>query len=289
VAAAIERALARKPWGRTWVRVSARALGALALAGVLALGACAGARRRVLFERDAGRDAGAPPADAGTRPVEASVGPQDASVEPVEMDAGCAPCPIGAVSLDAGNTTELRGGEGGVAYVDLCPDDQALIGYVGSVHDIGARASPVHAVGSLQGLCGALELAVDGALRVTSRDALPERGEPDAARRLSDFEQRCPADHVVVGVDGRAGLAIDRVSFVCAHIRARASDGGSVFEHEEVAPLIASGGDGGSAFSERCPPGSLAHGHHVNAGRWIDALALSCAWPALISEPEPRP
>jgi hypothetical protein len=269
--------------------MSARAWGALALTGVLALGACSGARRRVLFERDAGRDASAPLADAGAQPVEASVQPADAGVVPVAMDAGCTRCPTGEVSLDAGSATELRGGEGGVAYVDLCPDDQALIGYVGSVQDIGTRASPVHAVGSLQGLCGALELAADGVLRVTSRDALPERGEPDAARRLSDLEQRCPADHVVVGVDGRAGLAIDRVSFVCARVRAPASDGGSAFEHEDAAALAASGGDGGSPFSERCPPGSLAHGHHVSAGRWIDAFALSCAWPALTVEPEPPP
>jgi hypothetical protein len=280
VAAAIERALARK---RRWALTPVGGGVALGLAWLIALGACSGTRRRVLFERDGGRDSGAPLDDAGRPAVDAPAEPADAGLAPVNMDAGCTSCPTGQVTLDGGSTTELRGGEGGVAYLDVCPSDQALIGYVGSLQDIGTRATPVHAVGSLQGLCGALELAADGVLRVTTVDALPERGEPDAARRLSDLEQRCPADHVVVGVDGRAGLAIDQVAFVCARIRAAASgrDGGSPFEHADGAVLAASGGDGGSAFSERCPPGALARGHHVNAGRWIDAFALSCAWPEL--------
>jgi hypothetical protein len=277
VTAAIGRALARRRRS-TW-----------AAAGLLALSACAcsGTRRLVLFERDAGR----PPGEAGTQPpddVDAGSPPPgaaDAGRQPLDsgapaVDAGCALCPTRIV-LDGGSPGELHGGDGGFAHMDLCPDDQALIGYLGALQDIGTRTQPLHAVGSLQGLCGALELGSDGALRVASSAALPVRGDADAPRQLNEFEQRCPADQVVVGVEGRAGLALDRVAFVCAGMRAASGDGGTAFARENAAELSAAGGDGGSAFSARCPPGSLARGHHVRAGRWIDAIAPVCAAPLL--------
>lgn len=261
MAAAIARALARNRRS-VW-----------AAFGLLALGACSGARRLVLFERDAATDSGARGADAGP-PLDAGAAPLDAGAPPI--DAGTGPADASA-ALDGSGAVELHGGDGGIAYVDLCPEDQALIGYLGSVQDIGTRAEPLHAVGSLQGLCGALELGPERELRVSSSAALPVRGDPNALRQVGAFEQRCPADQVVVGVEGRSGIALDRVAFVCARIRAGTSDGGPELEHDDVAALQPAGGDGGTAFSGRCPPGELARGHQLRAGRWLDAFGLVCA------------
>lgn len=229
------------------------ALAGALLAG-LALAGCSGTRRLVLFERDAG-------SDAGTRS---------------EPDAGCAECGT-ALGLDGGLEGALHGGVSGTLRSDLCPAQQVLIGCTGSVQDIGLEPLPV--IGSLQGLCASLRLAPDGAVHTDAGASLPVRGDPETPSTLARFEQRCAAGHVVVAVEGRAGLALDRLALVCARLQARMLDGGVAFERGGELALPAQGGDGGSAFREPCPPGWLANGLRLRSGRWIDGFGLVCARP----------
>jgi hypothetical protein len=207
---------------------------------------------------------------------------------PAIDDAGCAGCvdagPTGddggELAADGGSRTPLHGSQGGMEYVDVCPGDQVLIGYRGSVGDVSASADPLVVTRSLQAVCGTARETADGAITITRAGTLPQRGSPG---EIASWSQPCPTDAAIIGVQGRAGLALDQVAFVCA--RLMISPAGGTLAIESATVSAAAGGDGGRAFADSCPAGEVARGHLLRAGRWIDAFSLVCG--ALPPEREP--
>ena len=212
---------------------------------------------------------------------------RDATPPPAAtVDAGCASCAdagdAGAGSAsDAGSLTPLHGSQGGMEHVDVCPADQVLIGYLGSVGDVSASADPLVVTRSLQAVCGTARVTAEGAISVVRAGTLPQRG---STGELASWSQLCPLDALIVGVQGRAGLALDRVAFVCARV-VTSPGAGAALEIESTTLTAAAGGDGGRVFADSCPSGEVARGHFLRSGRWIDAFSLVCGAPRLDPEP----
>ena len=181
--------------------------------------------------------------------------------------------------LTGESLTEQHGGPYGNPYRDKCPQDQVLIGYFGSVREV--YANPTRLISSLQAVCGALAVSSD-VVHVSPAGALPVRGTPgDVATWL----QMCPDDHAIVGFEGRAGLALDRVAFVCGRWEVSSPDAGKALFVTSTTTFLSAGGDGGMAFQNRCPAGQVARGHSLRAGTWVDALALVCSTPTWVPRP----
>jgi hypothetical protein len=186
----------------------------------------------------------------------------------------CATCST-PVTLAGQTLTPQQGGTTGTAYTDLCPGDQAVIGYQGFLTPPSVGAT---LVGGLQALCGTI--VVDGSSSATMAGAsLPMRG----ASQDSPWTQRCPTGQVVVGFAGRSGADLDQVAFECAPWSA--SDAG--LSMGAYVTLPAAGGDGGTAFQQTCPAGQLARGDALRAGDWIDAFGLVCGTPVLAPDAGP--
>ena len=84
------------------------------------------------------------------------------------------------------------------------------------------------------------------------------------------FSISCPNGHVLVGVRGKAGARIDRVSLVCVSLNADGSWNGK----SSVAG--AAGGGGGSEYSRECARGSAVSGIVLETGGEVDAFNLAC-------------
>jgi hypothetical protein len=189
-----------------------------------------------------------------------------------------------AIGLTGGADTELEGSDSGTAYADLCPDEQVLLGYAGTLREISATSENIEVIGSLEGVCGQLAYDESGAVLVSPLDVLPTRGEPRGA--YGAWTRLCPTDHALVAVEGRAGLALDQLILVCA--RWQHSPEQATLARVSESRLTQVGGDGGKEIALACPAGQLARGHQLRAGRWIDAFGLSCGMPRLASsEREP--
>lgn len=76
----------------------------------------------------------------------------------------------------------------------------------------------------------------------------------------------CGPDQVVVGVTGRAGATLDRMSVVCAP-RSNLT---------ATRTLASSGGTGGQPFERLCPPGKAVRRVRGRVGTEIDQLQLIC-------------
>lgn len=95
-----------------------------------------------------------------------------------------------------------------------------------------------------------------------------------------DFSIDCGDDAVLVGVSGRKGSWIDRISARCVKV---AMDGkwlGSVFSRGQA------GGDGGNSFTFDCPRDSAIGEMGGRYGWYINRLILNCI-PASISTNQP--
>ncbi len=199
---------------------------------------------------------------------------------PAIDDAGCAGCVDagstgdggGEFAADGGSRTPLHGSQGGLEYVDVCPGDQVLIGYRGSVGDVSASADSLVVTRSLQAVCGSARATAAGAITITRAGTLPQRGSPG---ELASWSQPCPTDAAIIGVQGRSGLALDQVAFVCARLTIPPAAGGTL-AIDSTTVSVTAGGDGGRAFADSCPAGKVARGHLLRAGRWIDAFSLVC-------------
>jgi hypothetical protein len=201
----------------------------------------------------------------------------DAGREASPPEAGCPNCPVSVVWSNP-STTEQRGMPEGVPFDDTCPDDQAIIGFAGSINNVG-----VLLVSSIQTLCGQLVIAnVDATeVSVLPGATLDERGIPSGA----SWTQMCPRDQMVVGFWGRSGRSLDQVGFDCAGVRVSRS---TPFDFvltvdttiSELSPP--NGGDGGNPFRALCTPGQIARTANINAGNWVNAFALTCATPGAV-------
>jgi hypothetical protein len=134
------------------------------------------------------------------------------------VDAGNALEPVG---VNAVSVTDRQGGMGGMPADEFCPENQAVIGYEGSLTDVyvvvtpssgPSITTPTVVVGGLRTLCGSLALGPDGALSTQPGSTLPLRGNEYGM----DWTQICPPNEVVVGFYGRSGSYLDQLGIVCA-------------------------------------------------------------------------
>jgi hypothetical protein len=193
-------------------------------------------------------------------------------------DAGCANCPVSVVWTGPSPTPQVGTPEG-TPFDDACPGDQAIIGFRGSVQDVG-----VFLVSSIQSLCGQLLLASATATEVSvvPGATLPERGVPSG----TTWSQMCPRDQMVVGFWGRSGRSLDQVGFDCAGVRVSrgASNDYVLAVNTTISELSPpNGGDGGMPFRASCMPGQIALTANINAGDWVYAFGLTCATPVALA------
>jgi hypothetical protein len=178
------------------------------------------------------------------------------------------------VMLGAAETPK-RGGSGGGSHIDECADDEAVIGYRGSIEPTPEG----DLVGSLQTQCGQLNLgqAAGGSpVEIRATPNLTTRGN---TRALS-WDAKCPRDQVVVSYDCRAGDSLDQVRFHCVGLSLSA-DGTSIVLGTAGTTTPAYGGSGGAPYEDTCGQGQIAHGSNTRTGSRVDAFSLVCATPTL--------
>jgi hypothetical protein len=119
---------------------------------------------------------------------------------------------------------------------------------------------------TLVGIYGQSGSLVDSVKGSKCVDLLPDgkwAGQPQTESALgnitggSDFTLLCPANHAVVGMEGRSGEVIDALAIKCAPL-SMGSDGRIVVGSatSTVGPV---GGVGGAPWSEMCPAGKVAY------------------------------
>jgi hypothetical protein len=204
-------------------------------------------------------------ANVDTWEPEAGGGPSDGSPDLSSAADGAGALPLPTVQV--GTTLVQHGGTGGTATTDLCPQNEVLIGYRGT---LGMNGRDL-VVNGVEGQCGRLAVAGIGpyALTTNAGDRLPRRGS-DATMT---FTALCAANQVVVGLQGRAGTVLDQLQLQCAPLSTTTLDSLSIGATTLLPPA---GGTGGSAFQATCPAGQVARGQDTNSGNVIDAFALVC-------------
>lgn len=80
----------------------------------------------------------------------------------------------------------------------------------------------------------------------------------------------CAADHVAVGIYGKAGRVIDNLGLTCAPLAADGSLGDS-------SDTGSRGGSGGNTFRLTCPAGQAIVGFKGRSGGKVDQLGLFCS------------
>jgi hypothetical protein len=216
----------------------------------------------------------APPIDAS---IEREAGPVDATAEEA-----CATCPR-TIVLNDETTTPQPGGEGGTAYLDLCPAGQVVIGYKGSLNPgaLSVNGVPVTIIGSIQTVCGHITIDDPSATfaTITPGDTLDSRPVIP-----STWSSVCDPNKVVVGFTGGSGAAFDKVAFQCTQLRITKGPSGDVAtpDTSTIQTLPANGGDAGSTiYTEVCPDGKIAQGSYIRAMDWVVAFGLACATPVI--------
>ncbi len=86
----------------------------------------------------------------------------------------------------------------------------------------------------------------------------------------SPYNLSCSEGQVLIGVDARAGLAVDRIEGRCVAITAGGNWTGSQFS------AGATGGSGGLAVSRICPTNYVVSGFGGRQGLYLDSLTLQC-------------
>ena len=210
-----------------------------------------------------------PDADAEPRPE------PDAAVEDVaEAQAPIPEWP--AVFVLTGSTpTPTRGGAQ-TPTADLCPGDQVVVGYSGTLAT-SPFAPCAFLASSLQLLCGAIDVVgfAPSMLSILPGATLAVQGTPGG----SPFTATCPGGQVAVGIHGRAGVAVDQVGFDCAPLTL-ASDGSVGVDTSAITSLPAYGGAGGGPFDDTCAAGQVVRGVDVAAEAWLTNVNAVCATPS---------
>jgi hypothetical protein len=193
------------------------------------------------------------------------------------------PVSEGGIEVDL---TPQHGGDGGIAHADMCPPDQAVVGYRGETTDADAGlVTPV--VSRIQTVCGTLGLdgTASNQVVVGPGTTLPERGLWNGP----SWAQMCPMDQVITGFVGRSGSYLDQIEFTCGHWVESTSGSGPSFTMDMGTMLYpAAGGPGGSAFpAVACPQSQMAIGTALRSGLFVDAFSLICGTPPLTLDAGP--
>jgi hypothetical protein len=192
-------------------------------------------------------------------------------------DTGCPNCPVSIVWNNPSSTPQFGTPEG-TEFDDTCPENQAIIGFRGSVQDVG-----VVLVSSIQTFCGHLVIPNPTVTEasVLAGATLDERGIASGQTWI----QMCPRDQMVVGFWGRSGRSLDQVAFDCAGVRVsrNAANEYVLAVDTTISELTPpNGGEGGMPFRSRCTAGQIALAANINAADWIDAFGLTCATPGAV-------
>lgn len=197
----------------------------------------------------------------------------------------------GAPTWDPVSQLERAGAAMGTQpYVRLCPVDRPAIG--------------------LRGRAGALidQLVVVCAASPSSNGDFGLELDPVGTMSGggTTYERLCPAEHVLIGLDGAAGDVIDALVPVCgprdpaaaaaaAAAAAQEPEEGSAegsgetpreraararrnrAEHRGVSELQRIGGHGGRDFERRCPTGSVMVGLSGRYGSVVESVVVHCA------------
>jgi hypothetical protein len=211
----------------------------------------------------------------GEQASDAAAEPDATTVETTLSDAGMPPDDASPVVVELGGdaaTSEYGSPTGGMPFLDLCPDDEAVVGLQGNL----TYYVPALILGAIQATCASMVVDPSSGQITTAPGAvLAVQGTGPA----DVWTQMCPAGQVVVGFVGRSGDAVDQAAFECASL-AVDLDAGS-FSMGPLVVLTAAGGDGGMAFGSECPMGQIVRGLVGRSGAWVDELGLACASPAL--------
>jgi hypothetical protein len=194
---------------------------------------------------------------------------------PTGGNPGTATCPS-SMSFDDPTVFTVFGGQGGGLTKDVCPAGQVLIGAV----LFEARSPPPSVVGQMEVLCGTVSILQTGCQPIVTPGAmLPLRGGNSDQRPVT---LTCPANQVVVAIQGHSGLLLDELAFGCAPLAL--TKVGPTYQASigAVTWLSPVGGKGGSPYQESCPAAKIAIGGDVHSGSWIDAFGLFCSNPILV-------
>jgi hypothetical protein len=186
-----------------------------------------------------------------------------------------APITRSAVLVGSDSTAQAGNVTGGTAYNDACPAGQVLTGLGGSTTTTTTAALNRQ----ITGHCGVVQIS-GATVTIKAGATLPTRG----AAGLAPFTRDCPANQVVVGYSGRAGLLVDQIVLTCAPLSSTASaaTGAALTVGATTSTLAAIGGTGGTALTAvRCPTGEVATTTRLRAGDNLDAFGLACAKPTV--------
>lgn len=156
--------------------------------------------------------------------------------------------------------TASAGGGSGSSFALRCANDQVLVG-------IGGKASAL--VDRVQPLCA----QVDPLGRWVGNDV---GGSVAGGGGGTAFTLRCPRDHAVSGIQGKAGSLIDQLRIKCGSLTAgpKLASVGSVLAGQ-------AGSSGGNAFGPfDCVDNKPGRGLIGRAGNFVDQLRLACDFPA---------
>ena len=160
----------------------------------------------------------------------------------------------------------------GVAYMDLCPAGQVVIGY----HGFQANSPTMPWMRSVQTQCGILSLGAGPAHAVTTATGalLPVRGLASGTA----WTRLCPSNQVVVGVTGRSSGYVDQLALRCGPLLVSGPAGNLTVSIGSITTTPPTDSNSGSPFSPiDCPGGHIAVGSNITADNYPRSFGLFCA------------
>jgi hypothetical protein len=177
-----------------------------------------------------------------------------------------------SIVLTASNPTG-RHGKYVSTHTELCPGDQVLGGYTGTV---GNPNSGPLVVSGLDAECRAIVVGPGQPPAVTL--VAGAKLAPVGTQGTTPFTALCPANQAVVAFEGRNGQFLDQLVIKCAPLSITAQATVSI---GPLTNLPAQGGNGGTAFRDACGTGQIARGHSISTSTAIDGFGLICGPPML--------
>jgi hypothetical protein len=173
----------------------------------------------------------------------------------------------GLFVLNGATSTATQGTDGGTATTSLCPGDQVVVGYQGTVNH-----PSIVFVASVQLICGEVDVVGPTQLSISTGVTLPVQGSTGD----TTFSATCPAGQAVVGIYGNYGLLVDQLGLECAPLTRTSTGSISVGSSTQ---LPANGGTGGGAYDDPCPSGQVVRGGDFTTSGWLYSVAADCAVP----------
>jgi hypothetical protein len=171
------------------------------------------------------------------------------------------------------STPTGRYGKYVTTHTELCPGDQVLGGYTGTVDT--TNGGPL-VVSGLEAECR--ELVVGSGQPPAVTLAAGAKLAPLGTQGPTSFTALCPPSEVVVAFEGRNGMFLDQLVIKCAPLSITAQATVSIGPWTTLPPQ---GGTGGSPFRDACGTGQIARGHSVSTGAAIDGFGLICGTPMI--------